>query len=186
MFCEPEDFAEEGKEYQIPNIVDGDVDYTDWIDETEEDILRKIMGDAFYDEFILGLNIPAPGDPPGDPPDELWANIVNGAPYTYRAKPYIWKGLKWLLKPYIYSEWITINHKNLAELGMQLPALENGETISPATEIVRAYNTFVERLGNCDKNKNTFHGFLLSDPVGYALWDFDAEDEIDYMNIWNI
>jgi hypothetical protein len=178
MFLQPSDFAVEGDKYLIPNILTGDVDYEDYIDSEEEDILRTILGDVLYEQFIIGINEVIP--------DQKWVDLRDGAFYTYNSKQYKYRGLIYTLKPYIYSQWISDNFNNLAALGVVLPTVENGETISPATEIVLAYNEFVSRLGGVCKRRNTMYGFLDADPVFFSDWDFDCEDVIEEINTWNI
>lgn len=181
MFVTPADFAIDGDKYLIPNItsVESEVDYENWIDETEEEILRLILGDVLYDQFIIGIGEPVI--------DQKWIDLRDGAYYTYESKQYLWKGLKLLLKPYIHSEWVLINHKNLAEIGVTAPQLENGEMISPSKIIVDSYNAFIKILGSERKVKRTLYGFLDNNQTAYPDWEFD-EDEFDDegMNIFNI
>lgn len=178
MFLQPSDFAIEGDKYLIPNILTGDVDYTDYIDEEEEDILRTILGDVLYDQFIIGIAEVVP--------EQKWIDLRDGALYTYNSKQYDYRGLTYTLKPYIYSQWISDNFNNLANLGVVLPTIENGETISPATEIVLAYNEFVSRLGGVCKRRKTLYGFLDANLTDYATWNFDEDELIEEINIWNI
>lgn len=179
MFLQPSDFAVEGDKYLIPNILTGDVDWTGYIDEVEEAILRQILGDVLYDEFILGLAT-LPTIP------QQWLDLRDGASYVYHDKPQIYKGIKYVLKPYVFSEWMTDHYDNVTSSGVDIPTVENGETVSPATKIVLAYNTFVSRLGCEGKQRGTMYGFLNADPVSYSAWEFDENDEIEDINIWNI
>lgn len=180
MILLPADFAVEGDKYLIPNVTtDEDIDYTTYIESEEEDILRTILGDALYEEFKAGLAVLPTVD-------QKWIDLRDGKVYNYNSKPYTYRGIKYVLKPYIYSQWISDNFNNLAKLGVNLPTLENGETISPATEIVLAYNEFVRRLGDSCKQRGTMYGFLSANPTVYPTWDFNQEDVIEEINIWNI
>lgn len=180
MFLSPDDFAVEGSRYLIPNILNEDgPDYTDFIDETEEEILRQIFGDELYEQFILGLADVSPA--------QKWIDLRDGDVFTYQSKQYNYKGLVYVLQPYVYSEWIKDNFDNLARLGVNMPDLENGEPISPATRIVRAYNEFVDRLGCESIQRSTLYGFLQSNKeVSYPSWVFDEDEEIEAINIWNL
>lgn len=181
MFVTPADFAVDGDKYLIPNITseESEVDYETWIDETEEEILRQLLGDILYDQFIVGIGELVP--------EQKWLDLRDGnVYYLYQSKQYLWKGLKALLKPYIHSEWVLINHKQLNEAGVTAPTLENGETISASRIIVSSYNDYAKLRGSECEYKRTLFGFLKSNPTGYSTWEIDDEVWNDEMNIWNI
>lgn len=52
MFCTVNSFT---APYQIPNLHEVDNTFTTWLNESEESVLRELMGNTFYDSFIAGL-----------------------------------------------------------------------------------------------------------------------------------
>jgi hypothetical protein len=84
MFCTASSFK---PPYSIPNLRDMSNSFQEWIDESEESILRELMGNVMYGEFIAGLaavpaayddqNIYNIGDTIADNVN-IWRSLQNG------------------------------------------------------------------------------------------------------------
>lgn len=92
--------------------------------------------------------------------DNRWLRMVNGLSYTLDNSYYVWTGLKELLKPYIYSEWLKATFKDYTKIGIVIRNAENATVISPAAEIAESYNNFLALAGNT-YTANSFFGYLV-------------------------
>ena len=158
MFLTVEDFSIEP--YLIPNLDKRLANFKDFIIMKEKEVLTKIFGPLFYNSFKTGLAT--------DPVHEKWTRLRDGYFFEYDANPYGWVGIKEVLKPYVYSEWLDANTKLWSGVGMILPISENGESVSPADASWRAWNEFKKRSG--------YNEYYYSD-VGSSLYGY-----INYAN----
>ncbi len=92
-----EDFND--RPYKVPNQKES-VEFKDFIEKAEEDLLINLLGYSLYKEFIAGL---ATG-----PVLQKWTDLKDGAEYTYSEKLYKYNGLIDFLKPAIYSLWMSV------------------------------------------------------------------------------
>jgi hypothetical protein len=157
MFITAEDFNVQP--FRLNNL-DQREDFPAFVTEQEEDRLVKILGRLLYDAFVAGLY-----DGDGNPRDEgtieqRWKDLRDGVKYTYNNKPYHWKGMKRMLKPFIYSQWTKLNEENNSGIGAVKPAAENSTVISGANMIVRGWNDFACKVGNQCEFYDTLYGYL--------------------------
>lgn len=140
MFLTVEDFSTEP--YLITNLDKRLANFKDFIIRKEREVLTKIFGPFFYNTFRTGLTT--------EPVLDKWTRLRDGYVWEYETLPYAWVGIKEVLKPYIYSEWLDANTKVWSGVGMILPISENGELVSPAEASWKAWNEFKYRSGYDD------------------------------------
>lgn len=200
MFVQPTDF--DLAPYNIPHVAENGA-MPDYIDQEEEERLRKILGNALYEALIAGLPDP---DLQPQPPADRWTKLRDGETFVgIDGKTYRWFGLRKALTPYIYSRWLTDNYDTLTDSGVVVSETENATPINPSLRICRAFNKFSDYIGvhRCFYpisyyNYNTLYEYLYSkaadfddvaQAVGYDQFfnylfvEFDAPGR---MNIFNI
>lgn len=89
--------------------------------------------------------------------DNKWLELKNGCEYPMDM---IWVGMKKMLTPYIYSEWLSFQMDSHTGIGLVVAKAENSVGISPATRISRAFNDYSRLAGSWWDNKNTLYGFV--------------------------
>ena len=139
MFVQQTDF--DRLPYQIPNLNKLSAGtFDNYVDVKEEYMLRRLLGDSLYNSFIAGLGATPPIDP-------KWTNLRDGADYQVNGHTFHWNGVVDLLKPYIYSEWITDTFDTLTGIGMVVSSAENGQVKNPSRKISEAWNVFAVKAG---------------------------------------
>jgi hypothetical protein len=121
--------------------------------------------------------------------DNKWLKLRDGFTYVDNGKTFWYSGLKNMLIPYIYSEYIKKNHKNVAKLGVNQPKVANSEVVNPIHDIVAAYNEFVRLLGKSYYGYNsmdTLYGFYWINRADYPDVRFDEECRIMPINSFGI
>jgi hypothetical protein len=121
--------------------------------------------------------------------DNKWLKLREGYSYSNNEKPYSYTGLKNILKPYIFSEYIKKFHTNVAKLGVNQPKVANSEVMNPMQLIVSNYNEFVRLLGKSYYGYNlvdTFYGFYWTNRDDYPDMRFDDECQIMPINSFGI
>lgn len=165
MFLEPVDFEDEP--YVIPNQVESR-DLQNYIDKKEAYYLKRIMGVSFYNDFIEGLET-------SGTIEDKWLALRDGGEYESGNVTYQYGGIKELLRPAIYSDWLTDNYRKWSNGGMIVNDGQNNTTaVNPIDEIVGAWNDFVGMLGlTCYhwSNRNSFIGFMSDHASDYEGWD---------------
>lgn len=194
-------FIEEREAY-ILRVVFGSKFYQDFVDALAALPAAWVETTAYVigDEVSKGVSVwEAVADNTGVTPvegaswtkveDNKWLKLREGFTYTDNGKVYRYGGLKELLVPYIYSEYIRKNFVNVAKLGVNQPKTENSTVVGPADEIVRAYNEFVRLLGKSYfgySSVNTFYGFYWINRADYTDLCFDDECQILPINTFGI
>jgi hypothetical protein len=178
MFLTAEDFNV--LPYRLVNIDKADNGFYPFLDEQEEEILRKILGGSLYEAFVNGLytdgDISTPIDE--DNIEQRWKDLRDGALYSYNNRTsWKWEGMQKLLKPYIFSQWVDAKAIQLAESGAMIAQAENSDVVSPAYMIVKGYNKFSTLVGNYCSLQNTLYGFLYNSEDTYT--DSMGEDYTD-------
>lgn len=179
MFVNEQDF--EIPDFAIPNLDDenaSDGTFDDFCDEQEEGELRDLLGDSLYEQFVLGLADVSP--------DAKWLVLRDGGSYTYGGKNYLWRGMKHLLKPFIWYAWMRDLEVKKSQVGANLALAENSEKVSLAPELCRKYNEYAYRSGFtlCRRYVSTLYGFLTANVGTYPDWD--DQSEIEYINQFGI
>jgi len=150
--------------------------FSNYIDEQQADILKKILGIELYDEFESALA--------EDYPDQKWLDLRDGVRYQYLTNTYEWVGLNKMLTPFIFSMWLRDNYDNYSNSGVSISNNENSNVVSPDLRIVQAWNKFYSYLGRCDRNVNTLHGFLyVNEDTNFPTWLFT---DVGSMNRFNL
>ncbi len=188
MFLEPTDFLE--KPYKVPNQEESK-DFVAFIEATEAKYLKAILGLQLYNDFIDGLE-------DSGIVEQKWTDLKYGTTYTYSDVLYEWAGIKTLLKPVVYSEWLTINFRRWTSSGMIInTGQQNSGAVNPDQEIIRAWNEFVDLLGGSGYGwpvqwltthnyKNTIYGFLQVNSTDYNDWDFSLTTYFQHRNIMDL
>lgn len=182
MFLEPTDFLD--KPYKVPNQEESR-DFVAFIEATEAKYLKAILGLQLYNDFIEGLE-------DSGTVEQKWTDLKDGANYTYSDVLYEWRGVKAMLKPVVYSEWLTINFRRWTSSGMIInTGQQNSGAVNPDQEIIRGWNEFVDLLG-CRSGMywysplnyhNNLYGFLYTNSADYNDWDFSLTTYFQYINI---
>lgn len=126
--------------YLIPNTNTPDVSdqLTLFIAKEQEEILKKLLGKLLYKAFDLGLSI--------DPIDQRWLNIRDGAEFGPDNER-TWGGLKQMLIPYIYHQWLLRTFDQHTDIGITISQAENSEVINPSRRLVDSWNDFQSKVG---------------------------------------
>jgi hypothetical protein len=129
--------------YNIPNIQKVRNTFESYRDLKEEEVLRFLLGDDIYDAFKAGVN--------GVDEDDIaqrWKDLRDGASYTYLGRSYRYTGLKKLLIPYFYSEWVNDHWKPFSGIGVVTPKGENATVKYPLQNIMNSWNEFCFLAGS--------------------------------------
>lgn len=123
--------------YNIPNLQKVKNTFESYRDLKEEEVLRFLLGDDIYDAFKLGIvGIEE------DDIEQRWKYLRDGVSYTYFGKSYRYTGLKTLLKPYFFAEWVEDHWKPFSGIGVVTPKAENATVKYPLKNIINAWNEF--------------------------------------------
>jgi hypothetical protein len=162
MFTTAEDF--QIAPYRLPNL-DADQNFAGFINQEEAERLKKLLGRTLYNAFIEGLYSDVENLTQRDENDiaQRWKDLRDGVEYTYGGYTYYWEGMNKMLKPYIYSKWITHDtEKYNGSGGVNTAASENATVSGPAGLIVRAFNEFAHLCGNECRQEDTLYGYLFN------------------------
>lgn len=169
MIIDVTDFLE--RPYKIPNQ-DESKDFNSFLSSAEEDILISLLGYELYAAFLEGL------DSSGDIA-EIWTALRDGAEYEFVGKTYKYNGLKDLLKPELYSFWMTAGQYKFTNTGwlVNRPALgrdggQVSDTIDADEFRIQYHNEFVRKVGINGNLANTFYGFMVANEENYENWEF--------------
>jgi len=77
-----------------------------------------------------------------------WLALLKGDTYHYLNRPYVWKGIVELLKPFVYAEYLKATFDNHAKTGINIAKIENGTLISASQRIARGRRAFNDLVGN--------------------------------------
>jgi len=111
-----------------------------------------------------------------------WLNLKNGADYIYDARTYQWEGMKEMLVPYVFSEWIGADYPSNTGIGFVTPNSENSTTHSPASRIVIAWREFLQMVGDHCDVYDTLYGFLYTSGTVYAdVYESEYSDFQSYL-----
>jgi hypothetical protein len=139
--------------YNIPNLQKVLNTFESYRDLKEEEVLRFLLGDDIYDAFKAGIV--------GVDEDDIaqrWKDLRDGASYTYLGKTYRYTGLKKLLIPYFYSEWVNDHWKPFSGIGVITPKGENATVKYPLQNIMNSWNEFCFLAGSSiGTGYNHFH-----------------------------
>lgn len=104
-------------------------------------------------------------------PANRWFDLFYGADYTGdNSRVYHWDGMHAMLKPYIYSAWLSATFDNHSGDGVVVADNENAMNVNPMNRIVASWNEFVKLVGSCHSVIDTLFGFLY-----YSGDSYDAD-----------
>lgn len=171
MFCVAEDF--DVLPFNLVNLKDENGDpiegFTEFVDEQEELALRAILGDVFYEAFVLGLattpTIPV-----------RWTELRDGKDYDDQdGKLRKWKGMKDLLKPLIYSLWTRYRASFNSGVGVVVADNENSVVATSNIDIVNGQNQFMNKAGSNEYHRSTLYQFLF---LSGSTYEADVATEL--------
>ncbi len=116
--------------------------------------------------------------------DNKWLKLKNGAEYEHESKTYQWRGMTWLLIPYIYSQWLEANADSFTGSGVVTDANENSQVGSPLVRICNSYNDFARRSGVTENPGyytmvDSLYGFLYVEEDNYEDWLWESPETIN-------
>lgn len=165
MFITSEDFLI--RPFVLKNI-DAETTFQSYVNEQEEDRLKKILGRLLFDAFKAGLyQTDEDGEFVLTDDGELtaidegvieqrWKDLRDGVEYTYNDKPFYWEGMAKTLKPYICAMWLKDNPDET------IPDVENQLYKGPVDKIIKGWNEFSRLIGNSCNMENTLYGFIYN------------------------
>lgn len=160
----------ENRPYRIPNQTESK-DLLNFVRTAEVRIVKELLGITLYNAYVTGLEAATP--------DQKWVDLRDGAEYTYNSVEYEYAGLKNLLIPRIYSEWLRETRDKFTDVGTVYNTSERSERVSPARRIVECYNEFASKVGGFYEQCNTFYGFVSVNEADYPDWQFSYPERIN-------
>ncbi len=121
-----------------------------------------------------------------DEENNKWLLLKNGGQYYTAINSLVtrrWEGMKKLLKPLIYSDWLAFGYTESTGNGEVKSKVENGTVVSPKRKVVSAFNDYSRIAGNCNSKSNTLYGFLIANSDLYPDLVFGDPGR---MNIFNL
>ena len=127
--------------YALSTNTYSDEKFDDFVTQEQYDLLIDMFGAALYNVYDA------------DSADVNWVALRDGETYTDLAGyTQNWQGLKYLMKPFIFSRWLEADHLKAVQSGVVKPQFENA---TAATEYQRKdfaykrWNQFVIRWYEC-------------------------------------
>ena len=176
-FLQPSDFtglvAQSKNEFTEPKI-------QLYIDEYEPEYLQDLLGCAMYDDFVADL-LPTLAVPTSVPQDPKFLAIFN--PFCidtdtncYNNKE-VSKGIKEMLKLFIFWEYARDNQQEFAITGATKNAFSNSELVALShTRLYRNYNKGIETY-------KAIQWYICDNPENYDYDNYNGEhkDYIDWL-----
>lgn len=150
-----------------------------YLQDKEEEILKRVMGWEFYAEFNTAIQ--------GVSPAQKYVDIRDGAQYTYGGETFKYDGLNDFLVPAIYALWLRDSAFKTTNIGIGTNQKTDFNVLNPANVISRAYNIYSDKVGNNRNYRNTFWGFMQANYLTYTAWDaFEDFEEPGKLNSFGI
>ena len=86
--------------------------------------------------------------------DQKWGDLVNGKDYIVDSKEYRWEGLKNVLIPFIYTNYLRNDQSTYTTTGIIKSKAANADNYDPNPKYIKAYNTFLTSYQG-EKTNNT-------------------------------
>jgi hypothetical protein len=165
VLIQPSDF--EIGIYSIPNAVSVNAgegvnaELQEFINESTQDLLLSALGKTQFAEFdaITSIGIA----------DQKWQDFVDGKG-TY-------KGIKSVLKPYIYSGWLAHDNVKYTSAGGSKSSTRGSNVASLVSKHVDAYNKFVDRYHGGDIVRYWSYNRMIASNRD-SLYQFMSENDI--------
>ena len=168
-FLQPSDFkglvSQSKNEFTTPKI-------QLYIDEYEPEYLQDLLGCDMYDDFVADL-LPTPAVPTSVPQDPKFLAIFN--PFCidtdtncYNNKE-VSKGIKEMLKFFIFWEYARDNQEEFAITGATKNAFSNSELVALShTRLYRNYNKGIETY-------KAIQWYICDNPENYDYDNYNGE-----------
>lgn len=109
--------------------------------------------------------------------DNKWLKLQKGDSYIYKEHTQKWRGMRVMLKPYIYAVWTKWNNNHNTGIGIVEPKPENSNTVSSTYRVVTAFNSFVKVTGNKCNQYGTLYGYVTQKNIEDATLFANTFDE---------
>jgi hypothetical protein len=159
--------------YKIPNQSEFP-SFVAFIEAKEEEILKQLLGYDLYTEFMAEVET-------SGVPDQKWLDLRDGSTYVLLGKKYEYKGLIDLLKPAIYSQWISVIQRKLTSVGVVVnDGQQNTTQVNPSYEIVTNWNLYVRKVTGVI---NSFYGWMKDNEDDFPTWEYTSPNYINDFGI---
>lgn len=137
MILELTDFLK--RPYLIPNQQES-VDLEEWIDATERNLLKDLLGYELYKEFNEALES-------SQPLDQRFVDLRDGVEYTYNDVLRKYEGMLDLLRPAVYALWIEEGAYKFTNVGWVVNnAQEQSQTLEDTEQfVVKYWNEYAKK-----------------------------------------
>jgi hypothetical protein len=98
--------------------------------------------------------------------------LRDGADYTYNDNSYRWDGMKEMLKPLVYSEWLERSVQSFTGAGVTQGKTENADFVNPAMKISESWNDFAVKAGICDEKTSPQYSYGMGLYYNYGYFKF--------------
>jgi hypothetical protein len=124
-----------------------------FIDKYEPEILRKVVGQKFYNDILAALEV--------EPLDAEFDKLINGGSFDIDGVAYHFRGLKWITAGIIYYWYHRNNAYNTAQTGGTKPTYTSGlESVSMGFKMRQAFNEAIDLIDDGKCNTPTLKNFL--------------------------
>lgn len=150
---------------------DGKKTIAPYINEFEEEFLKKALGYELWKVFAAGIE-------GSGTHDQRWIDLLEGKEFTYGSITDKWTGFESTPSPisqYVYYKFIENNISDTTTAGQALPKNTNAETVSPMRKMVDAWNKMV-------KLNQTLLSFLNANKDVYPEWIYRCTEVFVYQN----
>lgn len=165
-------------ELSLPNNSVINAELTNSISRVEKDVLRKLLGDALYSDYVANSS------------DERWAKLVEGYTYEYDGYTIMWNGLqntdKVSLLAYFTYEYVLRYRDNVfADTGVNKQLSDKSKTVSVNSKMCIAQNKGVDLYGDINDvvYKPTAYNFMRFGGYTFNDWIFTPIEKINPLGI---
>lgn len=154
-----------------------DSPFHDYMERKERDVLVSLLGINLYNELVAYVEGSGEGEP-----DDVWDGLIEGGEYTLRNCNYQWDGLKAMIVPYVYANWLRDTYENITALeALVIPQSENAKVVNPTRRIVQASADFALKAGKGRSIGYTLFGYLTANKQTFTSWVWSDPDYLYYI-----
>lgn len=137
----------------------------DVIERYQPKILRNILGEIEYQNFVADFTDGVPGT-------TKWLNFLNGETYTYNSVSYVYEGIKPVLVRFIYYYWHLENMTIPGETGQLKPEYQKIRQVINPFKSVSAWNDAIDLVQGSDAYYPTVWKYLNDAGYTFSDWSF--------------